>query len=94
MGAIIKTKQENPGLLDMVMRGMDLVFQNPQTPFLTVKVWDLLYGGFPLKCDHDDFEGQAVCGAFETELDQQVEHLNETHLSFSLFKGVCIYVLY
>lgn len=73
----------------MVTKGMDLVFQKPTSPFLTVKVMDLLYHGIPLKCDHDEFEGQALCGAFETELAQQIEHFNETHLSFALFRGVC-----
>lgn len=87
---MIQTKKDKPGLLDMVIKGMDLVFESPKSPFLTVKVWDLLYGGMPLKCDHEDFEGQAICSALETELESQIEHFNETHLSFSLFKGVLI----
>lgn len=94
MGAIIKTKQDNEALLSLVTKGMNLVFDNPTHPFLQIKVYDLLYGqGILLKCDHDDFEGQAVCGAFETELDQQVERFNDSHLSFTLFKGVRILIL-
>lgn len=90
MGALIKIKKENEGMLGLVTAGMNLVFDNPTHPFLVTTVWDLLYGGIPLRCDHHEFEGQAVCSAFEGELASQVEHFNASHLAFSLFKGVCI----
>lgn len=88
MGAILATKADNEIMLPTVIKGIDLIFGNPNTPFLTAKVWDIMYGGIPINCDQTEFEAQAICGVFETELAAQAEKINDTHFMFSLFKGV------
>lgn len=77
-------------MLPTVVKGIDLIFE-PKTPFLTAKAWDIMYGGVPINCDQTEFEAQAICGVFETELAAQAEKINSTHYNFSMFKGVSYY---
>lgn len=71
----------------MVIEGLNDIFENPTTPFIKVKVWDLLYHGIPINCDHDGFQAIAVCNQLSDSLGESAV-LNSTHLAFSLFKAV------
>lgn len=80
---------ENEGMLELVSKGMNLVFNDPKSPFLTETAWNIMFGGFLLNCESNEFEGQAVCGAIQNELEGGLEAINDTHFSYSLFRGVC-----
>lgn len=56
---------------------------------MTAKVWDFLFDGYPINCDVDDFEAEAVCSALEDAIGE-TGVINSTHLGFSLFKAVCL----
>lgn len=72
----------------MGIKGLDIVLQGPKTPFMTATVWEYLFDGYPINCDVDDFEAEAVCSALEDAIGE-TGILNDTHLGFSFLKKVC-----
>lgn len=64
MSGVVKTFNERPHLLDIVMKGMDLVFNNPTSIFLTMTANDFIYNGIYLNCDQHEFSGKAICAEF------------------------------
>lgn len=75
-------------MLTFVTRGMDMIFDNPKTPFLTAKAWDILYDGIPLNCDQTEFAAKVICTVLREEMKDAVEAVTKTDLRISMLKKV------
>lgn len=82
------TQRDQAPLLPMAIKGLDLVLRNPTNPFMTATVWEYLFEGYPVNCEVDDFEAEAVCSALEDAFGE-TGVINDTHLGFSFLKAVC-----
>lgn len=82
------TQRDSAPLLPMAIKGLSIVLRNPTYPFMTATAWEYLFDGYPINCDVDDFEAEAVCSALEEALGDSGK-INDTHLGFSFFKAVC-----
>ncbi|XP_063708642.1 sensory neuron membrane protein 1-like [Culicoides brevitarsis] len=84
--ALIKVQRDQAPLLPTVISGLEIVLQNPTHPFMIATAWEFLFEGYPINCDVDVFEAEAVCSALEDAVGESGMH-NETHLGFSFFKA-------
>lgn len=84
---MIATKRDQAPLLPMAIIGINQIFEQPSTPFLTASAWDIMFGGIPFNCEQEAFQAQAVCSVLQENLGETAV-VNDTHLAFSLFKGV------
>lgn len=82
------TQRDQAPLLPMAIKGLDLVLRNPTNPFMTATVLEYLFEGYPVNCEVDDFEAEAVCSALEDAFGE-TGVINDTHLGFSFLKAVC-----
>lgn len=73
-------------MLSFVTHGMDLIFNNPKSAFLTAKAWDILYDGVPINCSETEFAAKVICSALQSEMKDSVEIVNKTELRLSMFK--------
>lgn len=80
-------KQEREAFLSTVIKAMHYIFGNVTSPFVRVKVMDLLFGGLPFKCSGSEFAVKALCATLKSE-GPGVRIVNETHLSISLLGHV------
>lgn len=87
-GAMIATKRDNAPLLPMVMGGLNAVLGNPTTPFMTGKMMDLFFNGYPLRCapDETDVGALGMC----QQLGERMARIDEEHIGFALFAPVRI----
>lgn len=86
-GTAIVVKKTRPPMIGIAKKAISEIFHDPKTPFLTVKVMDLLFDGVVIDCSSQEFAAKAVCAALETEA-SGVKKLNDTTFSFSLFGGI------
>lgn len=87
LGGMIKVKREREEMLSFVTAGMDLIFNNPKSAFLTAKAWDILYDGISINCAQTEFTAKVICSALSGgELKDAVEVVNKTELRISMFK--------
>lgn len=77
-------------MMNLVVSGMDSIFDNPTTPFVTAKAWDLIYDGLVINCNKTEFGAKVICAVLKNELADKFEHIDENHLGISLLKAVCI----
>lgn len=75
-------------MMDLVISGMDSIFDKPTTPFITEKAWDIIYEGIVINCNKTEFGAKVICAVLKNEMSDKVERLNETHLGLSILKSV------
>lgn len=94
-GSIIGVKRDRAPMLGLVTKAMKSIFDDPKTPFIKVKVMDILFNGIEFNCDGNDFASKAVCAAIKVEGEAQgVKVVNETLFSVSILGHVSqFYVL-
>jgi scavenger receptor class B protein 1 len=74
----------------MAIQGMEELFGNPTTPFLSARIMDIVFDGVPIDCsDPESFGAKAICSTLRGE--KSVKAINETHLAFSVLGGVSVY---
>lgn len=84
--------EEKPAMLPLALKGVNTIFHNPESIFLTVKVKDILFDGIHIDCNITDFIGQMVC----SQLKDQVKMFKKTDddgLLFSFFGYVSINII-
>lgn len=64
-----------------------VVFHNPTSVFMRVKVMDLLFDGVDVDCSSQEFSAKAVCTAFEDAEQMWTEDDGVTY-KFSFFHSV------
>lgn len=84
---MIKIQREQAPLLPTGIKGLDIVLKEPTSPFMVATAWEFMFAGYPIDCDVDEFEAQAVCSALEDALGEE-NVIDDTHLGFSFFKKV------
>lgn len=89
---VYATNVERAPMLPMISEAIKHMFHNPTHPFLTAQVMDILFRGIPVDCDHTSSAAVAVCTLMESDEIKATERLNSTHMSFAMFKFVCIFV--
>lgn len=75
-------------MMNLVVSGMDSIFDNPTSPFVTAKAWDIIYGGLVINCNKTEFGAKVICAVLKNELGDKFEHIDDSHLGISLLKGV------
>lgn len=88
LGGLIKVKREREDMMNFVTSGMDLIFDTPESAFLTAKAWDILYEGVPINCAHTEFTAKVICSALSSEMKDAIEVVNKTELRISMFNQV------
>lgn len=81
--------RDKPAMLNLVNKALNAIFRNPETPFLTAPVMDILFRGVVINCSVTDFAGKAVCTQLRTEA-KDLEHVSDTIFKFSFFGMVII----
>lgn len=82
-------KRDREPMLPLVSKAMKGIFNDPKSPFITVRVMDILFDGVGFNCGADDFSAQAVCAAIKSEgVEKGIRVVNETFVSFSILGGV------
>nr|WKF45046.1 sensory neuron membrane protein 1a [Podabrus annulatus] len=76
--------RDKPAMLNLVNKALNAIFRNPETPFLTAPVMDILFRGVVINCTVTDFAGKAVCTQLRTEA-KDLEHVSDTIFKFSFF---------
>lgn len=87
VGSLLAVKRDRAPMLPLVSKAMNVIFNNPKTPFINVAVKDFLFEGMKFNCDGDDFSVKAVCAAVKSE-GQGVHAYNETYFSVSMLGHV------
>lgn len=62
------------------------MWHKPQSPFIRVKVMDLLFDGIPVDCSSQEFGAKAVCTAFDDA--PQLARVDDDTFKFSFFAAV------
>lgn len=70
----------------MIMEGLDTIFHNPTSSFLTGSFMDIFFDGIPVDCSSDIFASEAICARLVN--DGGLPKINDTHVAFSLFGRV------
>lgn len=65
------------------MKAFDVIFDKPETIFLTVKVKDVLFNGVYIDCNHTDFFAKMACGQMESE--KNLRKVEDGGFLFSFF---------
>lgn len=89
IGAVGTVKRDRAPMLPLVVKAMKSIFNDPKSPFISVKAMDIIFNGVDFNCDGDDFSAKAVCAAIKSEGPEKgiITH-NDTFLSFSILGGV------
>jgi hypothetical protein len=89
VGGLMAVKRDRAPMLPLVSKAMNNIFNNPVSPFISVKVMDILFNGVGFNCGGDDFSAQTVCAAIKSEGEEKgIKVHNETFVSFSILGGV------
>lgn len=75
-------------LLDMTASAIKNLFHDPETPFWTGRVMDLLFDGFDIDCSSQEFSAQATCSVLASGDVQAIRVISKEHLKFSMMGGV------
>lgn len=79
---------DRPELVPFIRTAMNGLLHNPKDIFYKGRLWDLLYDGIELDCSSDEFEVTAVCSEFSGGDYKEIQPINDTAYSFSLFGNV------
>ncbi|KAK4886688.1 hypothetical protein RN001_002959 [Aquatica leii] len=80
----VMVSREKPAMLNLVNKAINAIFKNPEYPFVTAPVMDILFRGVVINCTVTDFAGKAVCTQLRTEA-KDLEHVSDTIFKFSFF---------
>lgn len=86
--SLIMVKRDREPLLPLVSKAINIIFHHPENAFAKVRVMDLLFDGILVDCSSHEYAAKAICSAWTSE-GQNVKKLNNTHVVFSFFGGVC-----
>lgn len=78
---------EKPSMMGLVSKAILAMYDNPETPFLTVRAMDLLFDGFSINCPANNFAAKGICTKLKTD-SAEIKTLNETTIAYSLFGSV------
>ncbi|XP_063708634.1 sensory neuron membrane protein 1-like [Culicoides brevitarsis] len=87
MAGSIAAYKDRPEMMNLVVSGMDAIFDNPTTPFVTAKAYDLIFDGLLINCNKSDFGAKVICAVMRNEMMDQFEVIDESHLKLSLLKA-------
>lgn len=87
LGTMSVIKRDREAMLPFVIKGMRGVFQEPKSPFMSVRAMDYLFDGVGFTCD-GDFNVKTLCAGLEAEAASQIFVYNETYFRFSILGDV------
>ncbi|XP_055695891.1 sensory neuron membrane protein 1 isoform X1 [Lutzomyia longipalpis] len=79
----VSVARDKAPMLPMVKQAINIMFHEPQSVFVPIRVMDLLFDGIGLDCSSEEFAAKAVCTALETE--PTIDKYNDTTFMFSIF---------
>ncbi|KAJ6644521.1 Sensory neuron membrane protein 1 [Pseudolycoriella hygida] len=85
MSALVKLSFEEPHLLDIAMRGLDAIFNNPSSIFLTMTAMDFINKGIEINCDQKVVSAKMVCKEMRIQKALRMVNDNRNHLRFRWF---------
>lgn len=88
---MVAAQRDRAGLLDIVIKAFQQIFEPEGSPFLTAKVLDLLFRGVVVNCDREDLEASIVCPQMGNE--KGIQKLNDTFFAVSFFGDVSFFFL-
>lgn len=81
--------RDSPALLSIVNQAISLIFANPQSIYLTVKVKDILFDGTKINCNVREFPAKAVCTQIKSQVPGIIESASDKNVYlFSLLGPV------
>lgn len=85
-GALMSVKRDRAPMLPLVSKALIHLF-NPETPFVTAPVMDILFDGIDINCDTQEFSAKAICASLQSEA-KGLTMFNDTFFKLSLFGAV------
>lgn len=71
-------------MMHFVLAGMNSIFNNPTSVFSTITAKEVLYEGYDIKCDSNDFTAKAICAAIASDNSIIKVNGSEKHLRYHL----------
>lgn len=69
-------------MIDFISAGLNDIFHDPSSIFLTATAKEILWQGFNINCDVKSFAGKAICGALREEA--PVKYIDGADMKLSL----------
>jgi hypothetical protein len=90
IASTMTVKKERDAFLPIVIKANQRMFGESTSPFIQIRIMDILFNGMEFNCSGSDFAVRTICAAIKSEVQQGVRVVNDTHLSISLLGHVSI----
>ncbi|XP_063708643.1 sensory neuron membrane protein 1-like [Culicoides brevitarsis] len=67
MGIMAKIATEMPEMIHFIKKGVDMVFQNPTSPFIKLTAKEIIRDSFFVDCNVTDFSAKVLCSALANQ---------------------------
>lgn len=81
---VLAVNREKPAMLTLLNKALNVIFQKPETLFVTASVREILFDGLLINCSVTDFGAKAVCTQIKTQA-KDLDRVGEDGFLFSFF---------
>lgn len=85
---VLAVNRDKPAMLTLLNKALNVIFQKPESLFVTATVREILFDGLLINCSVTDFGAKAVCSQIKTQA-KDLERVGEDGFLFSFFGMVC-----
>lgn len=86
---MVKIALEAPSLINLAIEGLDAIFKNPSSMFLTMTAMDFINKGIEIDCDQTVYAGKAACREMRNHKGLRMVNNNKNLLRYRWFDHVC-----
>lgn len=76
--------------MNVLAEGLDLIFKNPSSIFISMKAVELIDNGIDIDCNQTKYAGKVVCAEMRRTKTLKIMNDEKTRLRYRWFDKVCI----